>query len=105
MVTRESLDAGNDKDPSMEHRYSISLSTKEMLDSTILGPRPIMPWWPPKRMWVGVAMTNVLKRLVPCGGLENFVGNNPFSVAVPVGKFPGVLDMANSVVAHHKIIS
>ncbi|MDR1109139.1 MAG: Ldh family oxidoreductase [Deltaproteobacteria bacterium] len=56
-------------------------------------------------MWVGVAMTNVLKRLVPCGGLENFVGNNPFSVAVPVGKFPGVLDMANSVVAHHKIIS
>ena len=53
---------------------------------------------------IGVAMTNAGKRLAPWGGLENILGNNPFSVATPGGAHPVVLDMANSVVAFQKIV-
>lgn len=53
---------------------------------------------------IGIAMTSAGKRLAPWGGLENILGNNPFSVAVPGIEYPIVLDMANSVVAFQKIV-
>jgi LDH2 family malate/lactate/ureidoglycolate dehydrogenase len=53
---------------------------------------------------IGIAMTNASPRLVPTGGVERLLGNNPFCVAVPAGKRPPVvLDMANSIVAGGKI--
>lgn len=53
---------------------------------------------------IGIAITNASPRLVPTGGVERLLGNNPLCVAVPAGKRPPVvLDMANSIVAGGKI--
>lgn len=56
------------------------------------------------RDMIGIAMTNAGRRLAPWGGIDSILGNNPFSIAVPAGEFPIVLDMANSVVAYQKIV-
>jgi LDH2 family malate/lactate/ureidoglycolate dehydrogenase len=46
-----------------------------------------------------------INHMVPWGGAEAMLGNNPFAVAMPSGKeFPIVLDMACSVAARGKII-
>jgi LDH2 family malate/lactate/ureidoglycolate dehydrogenase len=55
---------------------------------------------------VGFAFTiGGINHMVPWGGAEAMLGNNPFAVAFPVrGKAPIVLDMACSVAARGKII-
>jgi LDH2 family malate/lactate/ureidoglycolate dehydrogenase len=46
-----------------------------------------------------------INHMVPWGGAEGRLGNNPFAVAIPAGKErPVVLDMACSVAARGKII-
>jgi LDH2 family malate/lactate/ureidoglycolate dehydrogenase len=55
---------------------------------------------------IGFAFTiGGINHMVPWGGAEAMLGNNPFAVALPVGgDFPVVLDMACSVAARGKII-
>lgn len=46
-----------------------------------------------------------INHMVPWGGAEAMLGNNPFAVALPAGEeFPVTLDMACSVAARGKII-
>lgn len=46
-----------------------------------------------------------INHMVPWGGAEGMLGNNPFAIAVPAGReHPVVLDMACSVAARGKII-
>ncbi|MCR5009916.1 MAG: Ldh family oxidoreductase [Clostridia bacterium] len=56
-----------------------------------------------KRGYIGLATTNSMPLIAPWGGLKPLFGNNPFSIAVPDGDTPFVLDIANSVVARQKI--
>ena len=55
---------------------------------------------------IGFALTiGGINHMVPWGGAEAMLGNNPFAVAVPVfGESPIILDMACSVAARGKII-
>lgn len=55
--------------------------------------------------FLGLACTNTSPAMAPWGGKEAVLGNNPWSVAVPApeGRWPLVLDIANSVVARGKI--
>ncbi len=55
---------------------------------------------------IGIATTiGGINHMVPWGGAEAMLGNNPFAVAMPAGKeHPIVLDMACSVAARGKII-
>lgn len=53
---------------------------------------------------IGIVMTNASPGISPWGGTKPILGNNPWSVAVPVSEGPPfVLDMANSIVARGKI--
>ncbi len=55
---------------------------------------------------IGISTTiGGINHMVPWGGAEARLGNNPFAVALPAGEeFPVVLDMACSVAARGKII-
>ncbi|MGH2350055.1 MAG: Ldh family oxidoreductase, partial [Chloroflexota bacterium] len=53
---------------------------------------------------IGFAVTNAGINMMPTGGREKLVGNNPFAYAIPTGRdAPLVLDMATSVVAGGKL--
>ena len=53
---------------------------------------------------IGLAGTNALPTMAPCGGTEKIVGINPLSIAMPAKKhFPFVLDFAFGATAHGKI--
>lgn len=53
---------------------------------------------------IGIAITNAGINMMPTGGREKLVGNNPVAYAVPTGRgAPLVLDMATSVVAGGKL--
>lgn len=57
----------------------------------------------PKRA-IGIAVTNAGINMMPTGGREKLVGNNPVAHAIPTGReMPLVLDMATSVVAGGKL--
>ena len=55
---------------------------------------------------IGLSFTiGGINHMVPWGGAEALLGNNPFAIAMPAGeKHPVVLDMACSVAARGKII-
>ncbi|MDR1626713.1 MAG: Ldh family oxidoreductase [Spirochaetia bacterium] len=55
--------------------------------------------------YIGLAATVAYKSMAPWGGLENFIGNNPFSLSFPWREFPIMLDISNSVTARNKIIN
>jgi LDH2 family malate/lactate/ureidoglycolate dehydrogenase len=59
-----------------------------------------------RRNMIGFAYTiSGINHMVPWGGAEAMLGNNPFAVAMPMaGSDPMVLDMACSVAARGKII-
>jgi LDH2 family malate/lactate/ureidoglycolate dehydrogenase len=59
-----------------------------------------------RRNMIGFAYTiSGINHMVPWGGAEAMLGNNPFAVAMPIaGSDPMVLDMACSVAARGKII-
>lgn len=59
--------------------------------------------WIARHEMIGVCMSNASPRLAPWGGKKPLLGNNPWSIAVPTGGDPLVLDMANSVAAAGKI--
>jgi LDH2 family malate/lactate/ureidoglycolate dehydrogenase len=53
---------------------------------------------------IGFAVTNAGMNMMPTGGREKMVGNNPLAYAIPTGReTPLVLDMATSVVAGGKL--
>ncbi len=53
---------------------------------------------------IGFAATNAGINMMPTGGREKMVGNNPLAYAIPTGRdAPLVLDMATSVVAGGKL--
>lgn len=53
---------------------------------------------------IGFVITNASPRMVPTGGREKMIGNNPFAIAFPVDAgYPIVVDMALSVAAAGKI--
>jgi len=53
---------------------------------------------------VALLTTNASPAMAPWGGCKKTVGNNPWSVAAPAGRYqPMVLDIANTVVARGKI--
>lgn len=54
---------------------------------------------------IGFAATNAPSTMAPWGGIQPYLGTNPFAVAIPAGReHPVVMDMATSVVAQGKII-
>jgi len=57
-----------------------------------------------ERRCIGFAATNAGINMMPTGGREKMVGNNPLAYAIPTGReAPLVLDMATSVVAGGKL--
>lgn len=58
-----------------------------------------------KRGYVSLVTTTVMPLLAPWGGLEPFVGNNPYAIGFPYKELPIVLDVANTVAARQKIFS
>ena len=55
--------------------------------------------------YISLVSTTVMPLLAPWGGLEPFVGNNPYAVGFPYKELPIVLDVANTVTARQKIFS
>ena len=55
--------------------------------------------------YIALVTTTVMPLLAPWGGLEPFVGNNPYAVGFPYKEKPIVLDVANTVAARQKIFS
>ena len=55
--------------------------------------------------YIALVTTTVMPLLAPWGGLEPFVGNNPYAVSFPYQQMPIVLDVANTVAARQKIFS
>lgn len=55
--------------------------------------------------YISLVTTTVMPLLAPWGGLEPFVGNNPYAVGFPYKEIPIVLDVANTVAARQKIFS
>ncbi len=55
--------------------------------------------------YIALVTTTVMPLLAPWGGLDPFVGNNPYAVSFPCKKMPIVLDVANTVAARQKIFS
>jgi len=52
------------------------------------------------------AMSNAPSTMAPWGGIEPYLGTNPYAYGIPAGKYePILLDMATSVVARGKIIT
>jgi LDH2 family malate/lactate/ureidoglycolate dehydrogenase len=58
-----------------------------------------------RKGYVGFATTVAYKTITPWGGLETFLGNNPFSLSFPWKEFPIMLDISNSVTARNKIMN
>lgn len=55
--------------------------------------------------YISLVSTTVMPLLAPWGGLEPFVGNNPYAIGFPYKELPIVLDVANTVAARQKIFS
>ena len=55
--------------------------------------------------YIALSTTTVMPLLAPWGGLEPFVGNNPYAIGYPYKEMPIVLDVSNSVTARQKIFS
>ena len=53
---------------------------------------------------IGILITNASPAMAPWGGRQALIGNNPWSIAAPAGRYPPLLlDFANTVVARGKI--
>ena len=58
-----------------------------------------------QRGYICMVATTVMPLLAPWGGLEPFIGNNPYAISFPYRQMPIVLDVANTVTARNKIIT
>ena len=58
-----------------------------------------------KKGYISLVSTTVMPLIAPWGGLEPFVGNNPYAIGFPYKELPIVLDVANTVAARQKIFS
>jgi LDH2 family malate/lactate/ureidoglycolate dehydrogenase len=53
---------------------------------------------------IGMITTNASPAMAPWGGRQALIGNNPWSIAAPAGRYaPLILDIANTMVARGKI--
>lgn len=57
-----------------------------------------------RREMVGFSLQNTAPHIVPPGGVAPLVGNSPFSIAIPTGEVPILLDIACSSVARATLI-
>ena len=55
--------------------------------------------------YISLITTTVMPLLAPWGGLQPFVGNNPYALGFPYKEMPIVLDVANTVAARQKIFA
>jgi len=55
--------------------------------------------------FIALSATTVMPLIAPWGGLETFLGNNPFAIAFPYKEMPIVLDIAMTVAARQKIFA
>lgn len=54
--------------------------------------------------FVGIVMSNAVKRMAPYGAAEAFLGTNPLAIAIPLEEHdPFVLDMSTSIAAQGRI--
>ncbi|MGG1598618.1 MULTISPECIES: Ldh family oxidoreductase [Paenibacillus] len=59
-----------------------------------------------KENLITYAMSNAPSTMAPWGGIQPYIGTNPYAFGIPAGKYnPIILDMATSVVARGKIIT
>jgi L-2-hydroxycarboxylate dehydrogenase (NAD+) len=74
-------------------------------NSSHFGPAGIYARLAVEHDMIGVAMSNVVAKVVAPGGSRPITGNNPLAVAVPsYGAFPFVLDMSLSAAAGGKLL-
>ncbi len=74
-------------------------------NSSHFGPAGIYARLAAERDMIGVAMSNVVAKVVAPGGSRPITGNNPLAVAVPsFGEFPFALDMSLSAAAGGKLL-
>ena len=71
-------------------------------NNNTLGPAFYYPLLSAKAGYIGIVCTNSPAQMSPIGGKDKLLGTNPFSIVVPNGDEPIILDMATSVVAKSK---
>ena len=71
-------------------------------NNNTFGPAFYYPYLASKEGMIGIACSNSPAQMAPIGGKEKMLGTNPFSIVVPNGDEPIILDMATSVVAKSK---
>ena len=72
-------------------------------NNNTFGPAFYYPLLAARKGLIGIACSNSPAQMAPIGGKEKMLGTNPFSIVVPTGTDPIILDMATSVVAKSKI--
>ncbi len=71
-------------------------------NNNTFGPAFYYPLLAAKEGLIGIACSNSPAQMAPVGGKEKILGTNPFSIVIPNGEQPIILDMATSVVAKSK---
>lgn len=71
-------------------------------NNNTFGPAFYYPLLAANEGMIGIAFSNSPAQMAPVGGKEKMLGTNPFSIVVPNGNEPIILDMATSVVAKSK---
>ena len=71
-------------------------------NNNTFGPAFYYPLIAAKEGFIGIALSNSPAQMAPFGGKEKMIGTNPFSIVIPNGNEPIILDMATSVVAKSK---
>lgn len=71
-------------------------------NNNTFGPAFYYPLLAAREGLIGIACSNSPAQMAPIGGKEKMLGTNPFSIVVPTGDDPIILDMATSVVAKSK---
>ncbi len=106
------IDGGNHTGPmtslfalekAMEKADKFGLGMAVVGDSCHNGAVGLYAEWAAKKGYIALSTTTVMPLLAPWGGLETFLGNNPFAIAFPYKDNPIVLDIAVTVAARQKI--
>lgn len=71
-------------------------------NNNTLGPAFYYPLLCARAGYIGIVCTNSPAQMTPIGSKDKLLGTNPFSIVVPNGDEPIILDMATSVVAKSK---
>ncbi|MBQ8322884.1 MAG: Ldh family oxidoreductase [Clostridia bacterium] len=86
----------------MERCKKSGIFTVFSRNNNTFGPAFYYPLLAAREGLIGIAYSNSPAQMAPIGGKEKLLGTNPFSIVVPNGDEPIILDMATSVVAKSK---